>query len=288
MEKTDLPQAPQLDLTKIKNLDAVRDDGFIKQISESRKNKYRYTDPELVPLPSKGKLYQTEDQDIKSGMIKLFPMTLKEEEILATPRFLRSGSGTRMVLENCIASNFAARDILIYDSNYLLFKLRQISYGDSYTFTIKCDNPVCEHEFEHTVDISKLSFEELPDDFVEPIEVLLPKSNFTVISILPRLSHSEELTIKSGSRKKSTSDSDRKFLDNLLVTTVAIYDKEKKPIPQNHWEDFYNSLIGMDAAELREKTFFSTGVDKLKGVECPYCNNEYSGTIPVGAEFFRF
>jgi hypothetical protein len=288
MEKTDLPPVPQLDLSKIKNLGAIKDDNFVKQVTESRRNKYRYGDPELIQLPSRGKVYKTDDPDVKKGMIKLFPMTLKEEEILATTRFLKAGSATRMVLENCIASEISARDILIFDSNYLLFKLRQISYGNEYKFSIKCNNPVCEHEFEHTVNISELAFEELPENFNEPIEVLLPKSKFTVISILPRLSHSEELTINSGSRKKTTSDSDRKFLDNLMVTTVAIYDKEKKEIPQAHWEDFYNSLIGMDAAELREKTAFSTGVDKLKGVVCPYCNSEYNGTIPVGAEFFRF
>lgn len=287
MEKNDLPDAPTIDLSSIKNIKAV-DEGFAKQVYSAKKNKYKFAEPELIPLPSGGKAYKSEDPDIQRGFIKLFPMTLKEEEILATSRFLKAGSATRMVLENCIASDISARDVLIFDSNYLLFKLRQISYGDSYKFSVKCDNAVCEKEFEHNVEISKLLFEELPEDFEEPIEVVLPKSKFTVVSILPRLAHSEEIMTRSNSRKKSTTDADRHFLDKLMTTTVAIYDPEHKPVPQNQWEDFYTSLIGMDAAELREKCDFATGVDKIKGVECPYCGAAYSGTIPIGAEFFRF
>ena len=71
-------------------------------------------------------------------------MTLKEEQILSTPRFLKTGSATRMILENCIASDIDAKDILLFDSNFLLYYLRQISYGDEYTFTLKCDKKSCE------------------------------------------------------------------------------------------------------------------------------------------------
>lgn len=288
MDKNDLPEAPSIDFSTVKNAAVVKDDTFVKARENAKKDKYNFATPELVKLPSGGRLYKCDDEDIKSGSIKVFPLTLREEEILATPRFLKAGSATRMVLENCIASDISARDILLFDSNYLLFKLRQISYGDDYKFSIKCDNVACEKEFGHTVTISKLSFEELPEDFQEPIEVLLPKSKFKVVCILPRLAHSEEIMASSASRKKSTSDADRRFLDNLMATTVAIYDRNNKPLPQNQWEDFYNSLIGMDAAELRDKTSVSTGVDKLEGVECPYCGHSYSGTIPIGAEFFRF
>lgn len=280
-----------IDLSAVKNISALQheDKDFAKTISAHKKTtKFNFVEPELIPLPSKGKLYKSEDSDIEKGFIKLFPMTVKEEEILATPRFLKTGSATRMVLENCIASNVPARDILLYDSNFLLFRLRQISYGDEYRFKLRCDNSVCEKEFEHTVNISKLKFEELPEDFSEPISVKLPRSKYTVISILPRLAHSEELTMRSSNRVKSTETSDRRFLDNLIVTTVAILDPSGKEVPQKDWEEFYSALPGADAAELREKTSMSTGVDKLDNVVCPYCGKDYSGTIPIGPEFFRF
>lgn len=286
-----LPEAPEIDFSSIKNLSAAKkvDKNIETMVSSNKKaNKYKFAEPELIPLPSKGVLYDTEDVDIQKGYIKLFPMTVKEEEILSTPRFLKTGSATRMVLENCIASDISARDILLYDSNFLLFRLRQISYGDEYEFKIRCDNSSCEKEFKHIVNITKLNFEELPEDFSEPIVVKLPRSKYTVTSILPRLAHSEELTLMNSNRMKKSGDSDRRFLDNLLITTISILDPHGKEIPQKDWEDFYSALVGQDAGYLREKTSISTGVDRINDVECPYCGTLYSGGIPIGPEFFRF
>jgi len=283
--------APEIDLSTVANLGAIskKDKDFAKMVSGAKKtNKYRFAEPELIQLPSTGKLYDTEDADIKNGFIRMFPMTIKEEEILATPRFLKTGSATRMVFENCIASDISAKDILIYDSNFLLFRLRQISYGDEYKFKIRCENASCEKEFQHTVNITKLAFEELPEDFEEPIVVKLPRSKYTVVSILPRLAHSEELTLMKSKKMRDTGESDRRFLDNLIITTISILDPKGNEIPEKEWEDFYRALVGEDAALLREKTSVTTGVDKITDVECPYCGTSYSGGIPIGADFFRF
>ncbi|HUS50626.1 MAG TPA: hypothetical protein VMZ91_10705 [Candidatus Paceibacterota bacterium] len=294
------PSIDEIDISKINNLEAAqKTDRTFKKIVEEKiplrkkrkgTGKFNFKESELVPLPSKGLLYEnvTDAEEIFKGYIKLFPMTLKEEEILSTPRFLKSGSATRMILENCIDSEIDAKDILLFDSNFLMFYLRQISYGDEYTFTLKCSNNICEQKFEHTVNISELKFEELPESTKEPLIIQLPKCGFTVETILPRLYHSEEIYMRNRSRKKNTDDEDRRILDNLVTTTISIKDIDGKEIPKRDWEDFYEAITGIDAAELREKTKFDTGVDKLEGLGCPYCGEDYSGTIPIGIEFFRF
>jgi hypothetical protein len=285
-------EAPGIDFSAIKNIEALKksDPGAINVMNASKKGtrKFSFVEPELIPLPSHGVLYNTEDEDIKSGHIRLLPMTVKEEEILTTSRFLKSGSATRMVFENCIDSNIDAGDILLYDSNYILFRLRQLSYGDKYTFNIKCANPVCEHEFEHTITISQLKFEEMEDNIQEPIVVYLPRSKFTVNLIYPRLRHSEDIFKISNNRKKSTGDYDKARVDNLIVTTTLILDAKGKAVSPADWEEFYESIPGEDRAELTKATKLDTGIDKLDGVKCPYCEADYSGTIPVGIEFFRF
>jgi len=218
----------------------------------------------------------------------MFPMGMKEEEILSTPRFLKSGTATRAILDRCISSNISAKDILLFDSNFLMFYLRKISYGDEYEFELKCSNSICEKKFIHKVDISKLTFEELPNTVKEPIEVILPKSGYTVKVVLPRLYHSEEITLKNSNRKKTTEDSEKRMLDNLILTTVEIIDVNGEEIDSRDWEDFYEALPGMDTAALRDATSFSTGVDTLDNVVCPYCETDFSGSIPMGPEFFRF
>jgi len=284
-----------IDLSKVANLEALKrtDSEFAQTVSEAKrknkKSKFNFAESELIQLPSKGLLYKnvTEDKDVLNGYIRIYPMTVEEEEILTTQKFLKTGSATRMVLQSCIASDIDARDILMFDSNYLLFRLRQISYGNTYKFKIKCQNQFCEKDFEHSLNISDLQFNELSDDIKEPVVVKLPKSQYTVTFIYPRLAHSEEIFMRNNSRNKTTDDRDKSKLDDLITTTIEILDKNGKLVNPKDWEDFYEALIGMDRAALTEKSRLLTGVESIKDVSCPYCGSKYEGGIPIGIEFFR-
>jgi len=285
-----------IDLSKIANVDAIskREKDFeeivVTPSKQKRSGKFQFSESETIPLPSGGSLYEgvTDDPEILNGFIKMLPMGMKEEEILSTPRFLKSGSATRAILDRCIESNINAKDILMFDSNFLMYYLRKISYGDDYSFTVTCSNGTCERKFDHEVVISSLVFEELPDNIEEPIIIHLPKSGYTVKTMLPRLYHSEELILKDSNRKKTTESTETRLLDNLLVTTNEVLNFNGEEVPKRDWAEFFEALPGMDTATLRESTTFSTGVDELKGVSCPYCETEYSGSIPMGPEFFRF
>ncbi|GAF91188.1 unnamed protein product, partial [marine sediment metagenome] len=116
----------------------------------------------------------------------------------------------------------------------------------------------------------------------------LPKCGYRVECILPRLYHSEDIYMRNNNRKKKTTDEDKRMVDNLVVTTIRVTNPDGKEIHKRDWEEFYESIIGTDRAELSEKTKFITGLDDIKGLNCPYCDGEYTGTIPMGPEFFRF
>lgn len=302
IEKKEHPPAPTIDISKIQNLAAINQtgDNTIEKaqaetgqfISKKRRGggKFNFVQPEKIPLPSGGAIYApvTDDEDVLNGYIYMYPMTVKEEEILSTSRFLKSGAATRMVIDNCIASDIDAKDILLFDSNFLLFHLRSISYGNDYKFTLKCSNSGCEQEFDHIVDIKGLEFKELPSDVVEPIVITLPKTGYKVETILPRLFHSEQIYQKNLKKKKSTADADTRMVDNMLSTVTRITAPDGTELGRGDWNEFLEAIPGMDRAELKEKTDYSTGVDTLDGVICPFCNSDYSGTIPIGTDFFRF
>ena len=294
------PEAPpsmdEIDLSTVNNLEAAskKDKGLKEVVSKKEKSRkdgrFNFSEAELVPLPSKGSLYKevTEDEDVLGGFIRLYPMTTKEEEILSTQRHLRTGASTRLILQNCIDSAIDAKDILVFDSNFLLFYLRKISYGDEYEFEIASTEDTLRRKFTHKINISELRFEELDDEVKEPIVVTLPRSKYTVECVLPRMYHIEEIYKMNARREKKSDISDKRLLDNLMVTTVRILDDKKKEVPSKYWEEFYEALPGMDIAELREKTKFDTGVDEIKGIVCPYTDREMDITIPMGPEFFRF
>lgn len=292
-------QPKEIDLTKLSNVDALAaKDKIIKNMVEEKRTssfkkrnagKFNFAEVELVDLPSRGILYKnvTDDETVLNGKIELYPMTAREEEILSTQKFIRDGSATRRVLDRCIASDIDAKDILTYDSNYLLFFLRQISYGDEYNFELKCQNDFCGRKFDHNVKISELSFEELPD-IEEPIVIKLPRSRYTVNMVLPRLYHTEDIIARNANKKISTDDATSRQIDRYLSTTVSVLDRSGDEVPRKDWEEFFEALPGIDIAEIRDAIDYSTGVDTLEGVVCPYCEEDYSGTIPVGINFFRF
>jgi hypothetical protein len=288
----------EIDFSNIRNLDAVNkmEPGFEEMknsVEEKQKSvrskKFQFTDSELIPLPSHGKFYRetTDDEDILQGNIRMLSMTAKEEEILSTSRFIKSGAAIRMILDRCIESDISAKDILLFDSNYLMFHLRKLSYGDVYNFEIKCNNSMCGKKFPHAVHISQLEFNELPEDLKEPIEIKLERSKYTIHTIMPRLYHSEEISAKNSNRKKAQDEEDKRIIDNVLVTTVAVFDGEMQALPKREWDEFFHALPAYDLATIRDRTRFDTGVDTLEHVICPYCEEDYSGTIPIGADFFR-
>lgn len=287
----------EIDLSKLSNFEAVASkDKKMKELvgSKSKANKrntgkFNFAEAELINLPSGGFLYKnvTEDENILKGKIEIYPMTAREEEILSTQKFIRDGSATRRVLGRCIASDIDARDILTYDSNYLLFFLRQISYGDDYEFELKCQNSVCGKKFNHNLKISELDFKQLPN-IEEPIEVKLERSKYTVNMVLPRLFHTEDIIERNSRKKMSSGDPSGNQIDRYLSTTVSIIDPDGEELDREDWEEFFEALPGIDIAAIREASDYSTGVDTLEGVVCPYCESDYSGTIPIGINFFRF
>lgn len=283
---------PKIDMSKIANMEAVKSEdpefaSNIKKQFKQKESKFNFTKPERIPLPSGGRFYKSvsKDADVLSGYIFMYPMTATEEEILVNPKFLKSGVSTRMILDSCIASDIEAKDLLIFDSNFLLYYLRQISYGDEYKFGIKC--PSCRKSFKHKINISELKFEEMDKSVKEPIVVNFPYCKYTAELFLPRVFHSEIIYQKRASMDQEEMSKDLKLLSTALATTVSVKTDKGEIIEKEDWEDFYRAIPGSDRAYLSEKTTFDTGIDELKNIECPHCEEIFDSTVPVGIEFFR-
>lgn len=291
-----------IDISNVKNLDVKEIDSealkkaVIRETEknkekdkkkEKRSSKFNFTQPSLIDIPSGGKLYNTEDEDINRGKIKIYPLTLREEEILSTPRYIVDGTATIKVLDNCIDSDIGARDLLLYDYTYLLFYLRKISFGDEYDFEITCSN--CRHVFPHKIRISDITFNELPKGFKDPYRIDLPTSKYTVIISMPRVRHITEL---DEIQKKLTDRERREYsgiADIYAIRTLAVLNEEGITVPKEDWVEFYKSLPATDRKELTVHSNFESGVDKvMEEATCPNCGTVVGGVIPITDDFFRF
>lgn len=296
VQNKEMPEIMMPDLSKVSNMEALkRVDSeavdLFRTAKPKKTSKFNFRTSQLVPLPSRGFLYEgytTDPEILEQGHIRLLPMTVAEEQILSSQKYIKNGSTFRMILDRCIDSDIDAKDILSMDALYLMFVLRSISYGDEYKFTIKCQNPMCEKKFEHTINISERPYNTLKEKIIEPIELKLPISKFTIQLKLPRVYDDEIITMMQNNDKISSDGTRKDFIYRYYVSTVAIFDEEMNEVPKEDWVEFFEALPGYDRSEINKAISFTSGIEDLKGIMCPYCESEFDLTIPIGGEFFRF
>lgn len=263
--------------------------GVKKDSTTKTNNKSRF-EPEYVnvEIPSHGMLYKniTDDTNIKSGSILLKPMTLKEEKILTTPRFVKDGSALDKVLENCIKSDISQNDLLSSDRLYLLFYLRGMSYGLKYYFDVTCYH--CGEIFEQEIDISKLEIREWEEEKeYEPIVITLPFSKATVEAHYMR-GKDENQMLEQSKKEVSYDESDDAIGDQIVMLIDKVTLKDGEVLGPKDKVDFINNLIGSDIDFFRDEyESRDCGIQPIKNIKCPSCGRKITFNIPFGRNFFR-
>ena len=276
---------PKIDMTKIANVEAL-DSGTRKAITaaaessrRTMKQKFNFQQEMSFPLPSGGKFYQdSEDEDLKNGIIKLYPLSLADEEIITNKTYLKNGTMFRILFDTCMASDYSAKKLLQFDSLYIMYVLRQISYGDDYNFDVKCDE--CEEEFEWSMNISDIDWAELPEDAVDERAIHLPVSKYTVTMSLMRLGMEEEQEII----KKKYKCSDRIAI--LISNTLSVKDEEGEEVNPADWADFFEALPTLDRNAINN-SFKGTKQEPKITIKCPNCGSDITFNVPISEDFFR-
>src|ERR1700753_1992564 len=83
----------------------------LKSLIEGLKPKAIF-DP--IKLPSGGRFYDGNDGPI-DGIVSIRAMTGEEEQILATPKFVRKGVAVNMIFQRCIEEDYKAENLLTVD-----------------------------------------------------------------------------------------------------------------------------------------------------------------------------
>lgn len=288
IEEAQKPVAP-IDLSAIKNLDVAGDrDESLKEIKskantmKKNKGKFCFMEAHRIPLLSGGRYYQdSNDKDLKDGYIKLVPMSLAEEEILTNQAYLKNNSAFRLVFDNCLRSDYKASNLLSYDVYYLLYALRNISYGNDYEFNCKCAE--CGKEFKKTINIDEIDWEEIPEDVQDEVVVNLPVSRYTVKIRMSRLKDEEEVTRLSTVKKYE--EVPERILE-YFVRTIEIIDDNGEPVAPSDWIEFYQALPTKDRVAIADKFNYASNVPTVQ-IICPKCSATREVGIPIDKGFFR-
>jgi len=237
---------------------------------------------EKIELPSKGVFYDGENGP-SDGIIHIRAMTGEEEQILATPRFVRKGQALNMIFSRCIKEKIKPEDLLTVDRTYLLIYLRGISYSPLYDVEIKC--PECERKFSTEIDLNTLMVESCPEGYGPSLSGVLPTSKY---SFTYRLSKGKDETdIQEHRDRRIKNFGDNSTDDTLIYRTSILVDEIQGITDKRDLQTLIKNLPISDVSHIRncvnEPPF---GVDTKVDMACPSCLQEFDVDLPLEANFF--
>lgn len=235
-------------------------------------------------LPSKGKIYE-KPIDPK---IELRPMRTMEEMKRLSPSQTPYKSLSD-IIEACLITkpNMSVYDMCLGDYEYLLHKLRIVTYGPEYKLTVGCAR--CGHVQEETVNLDSLKVKEYNDKEIRALMTLtLPKSKkiITLKYQTPRVL--DEIELRKAEYKKENKGT---TIDPTLLLTIecGIDTVDGEKLKYIELEDFVNNLEMKDSkAIIKNLNQINTkvGLDTSLEFTCGQCGYDISTFFRFTNEFF--
>ena len=237
---------------------------------------------EEVVLPSLGKFYDGTDGP-SNGVLNIKPMTGEEEQILATPRFVKKGQAVNMIFSRCIKESFKPENFLSVDRTFLLIYLRGISYGSEYEVEVK--DPDSDRKFTTVIDLDSLPVERCPQDYGPILTEKLPKTGLRVTYRLSRGRDETELQEHRERRLKINGDTGSD--DTLLYRTSQLVESIETVSSKNEIMALLRNLPIQDLSYIRNLvTDPPFGVDTKVTIISPVSSEEFEIELPLEANFF--
>ena len=259
----------------------VQGSAALEELIENLTDKSHVYDEVL--LPSRGVFYDGKDGP-QDGQLHLRPMTGEEEQILATPRYVRKGQAINMIFQRCLQESFRTDELLSIDRTFLLIWLRGISYGTQYEVEVKC--PSCDKKFNHTIDLNHLTINDCPNGFnPASLNGTLPVSGYKFHYRLSR--GKDENAVQEYRDKQLRMFGDTGSDDTLVYRTALLIDNIEGLKDKRELMMLLKKLPIQDVAHVRnlivEPPF---GVDTRCQVICPSCLEDFEVDLPMEANFF--
>lgn len=244
-----------------------------------------YTIAEGYTLPSKGKIYS----ENVNPHVELRSMTAREEMRRLSP------SSTPLktladIIEDCCVEKPAIHvyDMSLGDYEYLLHKLRIVTYGEDYKVALRC--PECGELIETIAKLDQLSVKEFDEEIVRELQTFTLPVSGRMISlnfITPHRLEEMEVKVKDMKRRYKNATIDFETLVRLLVNIDTI-DGEKKN--EHELENVITNLPARDLQKILnniDKLNQQIGLDNVLYLTCPKCGEEVTTFFRFGPEFFR-
>ena len=245
----------------------------------------RETIYETFMLPSMGKIYSKQINPVVDLTCLKVWQEMKKLSPTDMPYKMMSG-----IIEECLKEKLAipVYDLCLGDYQYLLYKLRIVTYGSEYKMSMIC--PKCGSINETIVNLDDLEVIECPDNYATYTHITLPESD-DIIDLnyqTPRML--DEINLKS---KKMQTKLKTNTDYSLMFTLMSSIDKiNGEDLNEVQLEDYCKNLSMKDA------NFLLRSIDKLNSqigmsiniiANCPNpkCGEDVLVPFRITNEFFE-
>lgn len=242
-----------------------------------------YTIKEDFTLPSHGKLYSVPVND----RVSLRSMTTLEE----MKRLAPSEHPYKMmseVIDDCLIDKpgISSYDMCIGDYQFLLHKLRIVTYGPEYKMDSVC--PYCGTANIIPIDLGELSVSEFSEDLKGYLEFTLPKTQRIIELNIQTPRMFDEIAERKQQMLQKSEDSS--YDPSLLITLEALIKSiDGKKLDPGKLSTFVRTLPMADTnmiLKAAEKINMGVGVNTKVENTCKKCNLKYNTTFRITSEFF--
>lgn len=242
-----------------------------------------YTIAEEFTLPSLGKVYSRPVNPI----VKLRSMST-EDEMLRLAHSERPYKSLCDMIDGCIVGDkpgISTYDMCLGDYQYLLHRLRVVTYGANYPVQSICR--WCGAINKSTIDLDSIEVHRYDESLLKYINITLPKSGNALKLKLQTPRSVDDITLSVKDFKKKYPEA----VDPTLVYTIKslietvdgqVYDAIKL-------ENFIRKLPMIDTNFIlknAEQLNKSIGIEPSVSIECKECGVSYDTPFRVTSEFF--
>jgi hypothetical protein len=247
----------------------------LERLLQKLANQYQW---EEFAFCSRGVFYQN-----IPPVVHIRPMTGEEEQILATPRFVKKGQAIDLIFEKCIQERIDPKQLLSVDRTHLLIYLRGISYTPEYDVEIKC--PECDTKFSTVIDL-ELPVNSCPEDFDSSrLQGTLPSSGFAYTYRLA--TGLDEWNVTNYREQRIQMFGDQSEDDTLLYRTALLIERIEGITDRKEIQVLLKKLPIADVSHLRNEINDPPfGVETEIPMLCPSCTAKFDLDLPLEANFF--
>ena len=244
-----------------------------------------YVVAEEYTLPSLGKVYS----ENVNPVVKIKSMTTNQEMKRLAPSE-RAYKTICEIIDECLVENpgISSYDMCLADYQFLLHKLRVVTYGKDYKLEFTC--PFCGSKEEATIDLDSLEVRNADEiNYGDLQEFVLPKTKkkIRIKMQTPRMIDQISIQSKDLDKKSKGTQGDTAFLFTIEYMIESVDGEEIDSVRK---EKFVRNLPMMDTNYIMkkaEKLVESFGIQTSIEKECPICGLDYTGSFRFTQEFFR-